>query len=286
MIILKGLPACGKTTYAKEYIEKNPNTMRVNRDSLRKMLFFSEFTPKREKTVVSLGKEFVRLIAGNGYDVMIDDTNLNPEIEEMWKEIGESLKMEVEVYMVEEAISLERLIIRDARRDESVGSHVIKNMAFRYKMYGYGLTPVIICDIDGTLCDITHRLHYVQGEQKDWDGFFSQMHKDTPRLEIINQVKKFINKGFEVVFVSGRNEKYREFTERWLLEHDLWAMRTILLMRPEHDRRPDDLVKESIYQQYLANKDVCLAIDDRPRILRVWEKHGIQVSDVGPGIEF
>jgi len=30
----------------------------------------------------------------------------------------------------------------------------------------------VIFDLDGTLCDITHRLHFIEGDNKDWDGFY------------------------------------------------------------------------------------------------------------------
>ena len=33
----------------------------------------------------------------------------------------------------------------------------------------------VICDIDGTLADVQHRLHHLEGDPKDWDGFFAEM---------------------------------------------------------------------------------------------------------------
>jgi FMN phosphatase YigB (HAD superfamily) len=35
---------------------------------------------------------------------------------------------------------------------------------------------IYIFDIDGTLADISHRLHFIQQEPKDWRGFYSEMH--------------------------------------------------------------------------------------------------------------
>jgi len=32
---------------------------------------------------------------------------------------------------------------------------------------------IYIFDIDGTLADVSHRLHYITGETKDWDAFFA-----------------------------------------------------------------------------------------------------------------
>jgi len=35
LIATRGIPASGKTTWAREYCLKNPNTVRVNRDDIR-----------------------------------------------------------------------------------------------------------------------------------------------------------------------------------------------------------------------------------------------------------
>jgi FMN phosphatase YigB (HAD superfamily) len=38
----------------------------------------------------------------------------------------------------------------------------------------------IIFDIDGTLMDISHRKHFVDGDKKDWQAFKNATIKDTP----------------------------------------------------------------------------------------------------------
>lgn len=39
---------------------------------------------------------------------------------------------------------------------------------------------VIIVDIDRTLSDCQHRLHFTNGERKDWDTFYSALEDDKP----------------------------------------------------------------------------------------------------------
>ena len=39
----------------------------------------------------------------------------------------------------------------------------------------------IIVDIDGTIADCSHRLHYIKGEKKDWNSFFKAAGKDKPK---------------------------------------------------------------------------------------------------------
>lgn len=43
----------------------------------------------------------------------------------------------------------------------------------------------VIFDLDGTLCDITHRLHFIEGDNKDWDGFYKACPADIPKPAII-----------------------------------------------------------------------------------------------------
>lgn len=47
----------------------------------------------------------------------------------------------------------------------------------------------ILVDIDGTIADIIHRLHFIQGPRKDWPAFFDAMDKDEPIPEMIELVK-------------------------------------------------------------------------------------------------
>lgn len=50
--LTKGLPASGKTTWAKEQIKQNPNGVkRINKDDLREMLDVGLFTGASEKLI-------------------------------------------------------------------------------------------------------------------------------------------------------------------------------------------------------------------------------------------
>lgn len=47
----------------------------------------------------------------------------------------------------------------------------------------------VIVDIDGTVADLRHRLHFIQGEKKDWDAFYARVSGDFPiesTLSVIN----------------------------------------------------------------------------------------------------
>lgn len=40
-------------------------------------------------------------------------------------------------------------------------------------------TEFVIVDIDGTVADLRHRIHFIQGEKKDWDALVAEVAKAT-----------------------------------------------------------------------------------------------------------
>ncbi len=86
LVMLRGLPASGKSTIAKEMVAGGGNFVRVNRDLLREMLHCSRWSGRNEDTTVQVEKT----IAGNalvtGHNVVVDDCNLNPKNKDMWSE--------------------------------------------------------------------------------------------------------------------------------------------------------------------------------------------------------
>jgi hypothetical protein len=158
----------------------------------------------------------------------------------------------------------------------------------------------IICDLDGTLFNIDHRLHYVKQPKKDWKNFNSEIPNDTPNkwcLEII----KYFGLDYKIIFVSGRSEDCRLETLNSLNKHTrdilpptvddyegydtiFLTMVYLLLMRKAKDYRPDEIVKKEIYEKYIKEKyDVLFVIDDRKRVVDMWRKEGLVVLHCAEG---
>ncbi len=74
---------------------------------------------------------------------------------------------------------------------------------------------VYVFDIDGTLADITHRLHFIQDEKKDWDSFFAACIDDAPIGHMLD-LAWYIGKDHYVIYVSGRSDAVRDLTRQWL----------------------------------------------------------------------
>ena len=287
LLMLRGLPASGKSTRAKQLVGTSGNYVRVNRDLLRTMLHYDKWSPHNESKTIEAEKALVTAMLSSKWSVIVDDTNLAPKHLKMWSELAEAAGATFEVERMDTAV--DECVLRDIGREKAVGRHVIVNKALQYGLYPRPEKGFVLCDLDGTLCDITHRLHHLSGKaKKDWHGFFSDIPGDTPRYEVMDMLRQYKAAGHEVIFVSARPEQYRDVTEEWIGKAFNWErMHETLIMRKDRDSRDDTLVKQEIYDTYFKNQyPIEVVIDDRPKVIRMWRSNGLNVIDVGPGIDF
>jgi hypothetical protein len=131
--------------------------------------------------------------------------------------------------------------------------------------------PLAIVDIDGVVADVRHRLRHVTRHPKDWDAFFAAAEQDPPHDEGVAVVHR-LARGHEVVFLTGRPERLRDDTSRWLRRHGLDGHR--LLMRPEGDRSPAALVKRRLLDDLARGREVAVVIDDDPVVVATMAEAG------------
>ena len=90
MLILQGLPASGKSTYAKEWVNQDPkHRVRINRDTMRLMLNpinsmdrttfldnsktnFDTFQPKSNPRILEKNKNFTALSHPNSISIPLE----------------------------------------------------------------------------------------------------------------------------------------------------------------------------------------------------------------------
>lgn len=280
LILMQGLPASGKSTRAEEIMKESGNAVRLNRDLLRTMLHFDKWTGRNERMTKDAERALAATFLAEEKVVIIDDTNLNPSTVESWKAMAKELKASFEIHKIE--TDFYDCVGRDFVRPNSVGSHVITQMARQFGLYPWN-RPEVIVDIDGTLSDLTHRLHFSKEPTKDWDKFFDRVKYDIPRWEIIGKVDE-LHKTHDIFLVSGRPERCRKDTYDWMKKHGVPF--TELFMRQDNDKRPDTEVKKDILDKYFKKELIKLVIDDRPSVIRMWKENGLEVMDVGNGEEF
>lgn len=283
LIMLRGLPASGKSTLAEELLFQGGEYFRVNRDLLRKMLHLDIWTGKREGITIELEQLVVAHLLSQNKNVIVDDTNLGDKHVNMWKTIAEMNNAKFEIIDMMHKVSVAECVERNKNRSPRVPDGVIENMALAYNYCGF--SKIVVCDIDGTVANIDHRLQYAKGEEKNWTTFFSLLSKDTPRMEVYKKASSLaIANNAPLIFVSARPEDYRTETEQWLRENDMEYSH--LVMRSKGDKRKDTDVKSDIYNRYLKQYDIVKVFDDRPSVIRMWREKGLEVEDVGNGQEF
>jgi hypothetical protein len=145
------------------------------------------------------------------------------------------------------------------------------------------MTDCYIFDLDGTLADLSHRLHHIQKKPKDWDAFFGGVMDDAPIEHMLN-LANTIGRHSEYIYVSGRSEPCRDGTVRWLVKQGMRIVRNGLYMRAEGDRRQDYLVKYDLLQQLKADGwNPLMVFDDRDQVVNMWRENGIPCAQVAPG---
>lgn len=317
IVLLEGLPASGKSTIAiNEYVKNG--YFRVNRDSLRAMLFpNTSWSGRKEGLVIKAECQLVKTLLSEGVSVVVDDCNLGEKNINMWKNIAAECGAEAVHRYIDTPVDV--CIACDSAREVGkgyVGSSVINRMALKNGLLKFN-REIVLCDIDGTLSSCEHRLKYVlnckhcgfaishhpilitgdrpqhntvtrklelnstihcSNPAKNWDAFFDRVYEDEPRIGTILWVRE-LAKYYDIVILSGRPEKTNKDTEDWLSK---WNVpHNCLIMRQSHDRRDDTIVKKEMLD-LLPKDQILWAIDDRKSVIDMWKANGIKVYDVGP----
>lgn len=155
------------------------------------------------------------------------------------------------------------------------------------------MRPLYIFDIDGTLCDIRHRLYLLDTTNPDrWDKFYKACVYDKPNMPVVAVLQALLlDAENDVWFFSGRSEDVRKETVAWLTKHtgfSTWTLEhrpELLTMRPSKDYTEDHLMKEKWLLGMLdVDRDrlVCV-FDDRKRVVDMWRNNGVTCLQVAPG---
>jgi predicted kinase len=136
VIITKGLPSSGKTTWARSVLVAEPGRYkRVNKDELRVMLDNGRYSKDNEAFIEAVRDQLILAALAAGKDVIVDDTNLDPRHEVHIRRIVHD-RAEVVVKVFD--AGLEECIERDRARAAPVGERVIRQMYRDYILFGDG----------------------------------------------------------------------------------------------------------------------------------------------------
>ena len=293
IIITRGLPASGKTTWATAWQAQNPSTRRiVCRDDIRLELFGGtrnsyRCTKEREAKVTYQQETLIRQHVFQDMDVCVADTNLNPKTMKRLINLAKELDEE---YLVQSFcyVNLVECLERDEKREDRVGEAVIINMWERYLKNESNIVRIfesthpfrpscIVCDLDGTLADNSHRSPYA-GEKCGDDKLIQSTYSV---LATHYQIYQDI---VPIFYASGRQEQHRHIIEDWLRRHKCpFPDSKRLLLRPDGEMKKDWKVKEDMARQILKDYQIMYWLDDRYSVTTHLRSMGITVFSVNFG---
>lgn len=143
----------------------------------------------------------------------------------------------------------------------------------------------VIFDLDGTLCDIEHRLHFVKEGNKDWDGFYAACVDDVPKPSIIELINMCDDARHHIIISTGRSDDVRKQTTHWLQKHGVPYDE--LIMRPKGCYTPDQALKKAWLDQgkFGPKDDILFVVEDRDRMVKMWRDQGLTCLQVDTWIE-
>jgi predicted kinase len=151
VVILQGLPGSGKTTWAKRFIALHKDWCRINRDDIRSMLYGSDWSGIRESLVTSMRDAMYVQALLQGWNVIIDDTNLRMYTIDRLCILGQVPAL-VDIKVLEFTTPVEVCIHRDATRSRPVGDERIRDMAEKWEHVSLSKQ---VCIPGGEVEDIT-----------------------------------------------------------------------------------------------------------------------------------
>ena len=142
---------------------------------------------------------------------------------------------------------------------------------------------IYIFDIDGTLADCSHRLHFIQQKPVDWEGFFLACVQDKPILEVIALCRDLSDCGHTILLISGRDNKVKTQTLNWLAYQGVICAE--LYMRKHGDYREDSIVKGELLDQAIEEfpGKIFGVFEDRRQVVDMYRARGLRVFQVAEG---
>jgi len=282
ILLTIGLPGSGKSTWADEYIQHNPDYYNVNRDDIRLMVQgrarYKKFTKTRENLVTQTQFDVASTAIKAGKSVIVSDTNLNPDVINKWEQFAKDRGVAFQKKLFTD-VPIGVLIARDKLREFPVTANIITGMFERYREI-YWPKPVIdeslpnayIVDVDGTIAHMHNRRPY------EWD----KVGDDLPKQDIIRIINTLYNAGNKIIICSGRDGVSKDGTAEWLTQHNVNYNK--FFIRPAGDCRKDYVIKEEIYNTHIKGKYNVLGVfDDRDQVVFLWRHLGLTCLQVDYG---
>lgn len=285
LILCQGIQGSGKSTWAKAWAKEDPeHRVRLNYDDLRNMMG-EYWVPSREKMLKDIEQAFLNKAVLSGYDIVIDNMNLNPKTIAYYEEWAKQYNYEFERVLFDTPV--EECIKRDRDRPNPIGEVVIKRTWNTYRNYiicesikkmkakemkqNPNLPRCILVDMDATL--------FLNTSGRPFYGDYlepTDILKDEPIWPVINLVKAYQATGNLVIGLSGRTDTkgIRACTIKQC--ENVGIHLDALILRPIGSRKRGDVSKKELFEQNIQGKYyVDFVIDDSTKVVKMYRDLGL-----------
>lgn len=133
--------------------------------------------------------------------------------------------------------------------------------------------PAVVFDLDGVLSDAASRQHFIEADQRDWEGFFDAC-GDDPLIEEVACLLSLLDPRLHIVLLTGRPVRVQPQTRAWLERYDLrWDL---LIMRDYGDyTAARDFKRSTVAHLRRFGFDLRLAFEDDRRNLEMFRGEGV-----------
>jgi hypothetical protein len=139
---------------------------------------------------------------------------------------------------------------------------------------------IVIFDIDGTLADVSERVHHINKKPKNWDAFFQGIPQDKAIRSMVRLCNILYASGIKIILCSGRSDQYRSETVEWMAQQGVNYHE--LLLRRNNDRRSDVVVKREMLAG-IDRSQILFVVEDRSGVVEMWRSEGLVCLQCAPG---
>ena len=295
LILTRGIQGSGKSTWARAWVNEDPeHRVRINNDDIRNMLG-PYWVTSRENLVSSIKKNMAEEAINRGYDIVVDNMNLNAKEILFWKDMVKTANMDPDGYQYEIEfkdffIPLEECIRRDAARPNPIGEKVIRETWKRYKHFIQttevekyadnlrkytGKPKCIVIDMDSTMCfNVTKRPWFGEGAA---EGMINDI-PNTGMCDIVRQLQE----QYLVVVATGRDTSQEDVTKQWLAKQGINVDE--YFFRTHGDFRKGVVVKKEQIEAILEKYDIVSIFEDCEPIVQMYREMGLTVLQPNKGL--
>jgi predicted kinase len=288
LVINRGIPGCGKSTYANAWVTAAPNRVRVNRDDIRFQMYGVYFgKPIDENIVTKIEDSMIMSALRTGNSVIVDDCNIEERYVNRFAHMA--FRCGATFRVQEFNTTLGQALENNRRRRDNGGrfvpEDVIISMHNRLKPIILPYFPIVepyvpdlskppcfLYDLDGTVAHTTDRSPYD----------FSRVKEDVVDDGIVDIINSVAAQGIQAIGFSGRDDICYDDTLDWLYENKV--CNDELFMRKTGDKRKDSIVKLEMFNEHIRNNyNVWFVLDDRDQVVDIWRLLGLKCLQVEPG---